>query len=352
MISLEQLIVSIALGLVLVSIYPAAGGLFTFYERKVSAWMQNRYGPNRVGPKGYFQFVADGVKFFMKEDIIPSHADKPIYVAAPAIIMTPALVLFAPIPVGRSFTWNGQLIHLQIADLNVGVLYFLAVASLGVYGIVLGAWASNSKYPLFGGLRASAQMISYELAMGLSIIAVVLMTSAPGVNGLSLHNIIEHQTGYWLGFIPKWNAIANPLAFVIYLVCMFAETNRLPFDFAEAEQELVGGYHTEYSSMKWAAFMLSEYLNMITLSMLMVVLFFGGWHVPGIEAIPSQAAQVLVSVGAFGVKTVFFCFLYLWVRWTLPRLRYDKLMQIGWKVLLPLGLITCLGTAVWVAVIG
>jgi len=349
--SLEQLVVSLVLGLVVFGLYLAGAGLFSFYERKVSAWAQNRYGPNRVGPKGYFQFVADGVKFFMKEDLVPAHVDKPIYTLAPAIIMVPALMLFSAVPFGKSFTWNGTPIRLQVADINVGILYLLAVASLGVYGIVLGAWASNSKYPLLGGLRASAQMISYELAMGLAIITVVLITSGPGVNGLSLQQIIAHQTGYWLGFIPKWNVFANPLAFLIFLVAMFAETNRLPFDFAEAEQELVGGYHTEYSSMKFAMFMLAEYMNMITMSMLIVVFFLGGWHVPGIEAIPSQAAQVLVSVGAFGVKTLFFCFLYLWVRWTLPRLRYDKLMGLGWKVLLPISLATCLGTALWLAFI-
>jgi len=285
----------------------------------------------------------------MKEDMMPSHVDKPVFFAAPAIILVPSLVLFAPIPFGKSFVWNGQTIHLQIADLNVGIIFLLAVASLGVYGIVLGAWASNSKYPLLGGLRASAQMISYELAMGLSIITVVLITSAPGLNGLSLEDIVAHQAGYWLGFIPQWNVFANPFAFVIFLVCIFAETNRLPFDFAEAEQELVGGYHTEYSSMKFSAFMLAEYHNMMTLSMLMVVFFFGGWHLPGVEAIPSQAGQVLASVGVFGAKTVFFCFLFLWVRWTLPRLRYDKLMAVGWKVLLPFALVTCVGTALWLA---
>ncbi len=350
MISQEQLIVSLALAPVMLVGFLATSGLYTFYERKVSAWMQNRYGPNRTGPKGYFQFMADGTKFFTKEDIIPAYVDRPIYLLAPMAIMVPALILFAVIPFGMPFYWNGSIINLQIADMGIGVLYLIAVAGMGIYGIVLGAWASNSKYPLFGGIRASAQMVSYALAMGLSIIAVVLIAGSASANSFSLTYIIERQTEYWFGIIPKWNVFASPVAFVIFLICTFAESNRLPFDFAEAEQELVGGYHTEYSSMKFAMFMLSEYVNMITLSMLIVVLFFGGWHVPGIEAIPSAWIAVPISVLAFLLKTAFFMFLFLWIRWTLPRLRYDQLMGLSWKVLLPVALANVLVTALWIAI--
>jgi NADH-quinone oxidoreductase subunit H len=348
-ISTAQLFVSLALGSVLIALSMAAAGLFSFYERKVAAWMQGRYGPNRVGPKGYFQFLADGIKFIMKEDLVPDHVEKPIYLLAPAFILIPALILYAGLPIGKPFMWNGGEIHLQIVQANVGILYLLAVASLGVYGLVLGAWASNSKYPLFGGVRASAQMISYELALGLSIISVVLMSGDGGANALQVQQIVSSQGGYWHGVIPKWNAFANPLAFVIFLICIYAETNRLPFDMAEAEQELVGGYHTEYSAMKFAVFMLSEYVNMITMSMFLVTLFFGGWQFPGIEAVSYEPLQVLLSIGAFGLKVLFFCFLFLWVRWTLPRFRYDQLMGLGWKVLLPIALATCIGTALVIA---
>lgn len=349
MISQEQLIVSLALGLVMLVGILATGGLYTFYERKVAAWSQNRYGPNRVGPKGYLQFMADGVKFFTKEDLIPANANKPIFLLAPVMIIVPALILYAAIPVAMPVAINEQIVQLRITDLNVGILYVLAVSGMGIYGIVLGAWASNSKFPLFGGLRASAQMISYELAMGLSIVAVVLIGGSASANSLSLSSIIEHQTEYWFGIIPKWNVFANPLAFLIFLICTYAETNRLPFDFAEAEQELVGGYHTEYGSMKFAMFMLSEYLNMITMSMLVVVLFLGGWHFPGVERISPMWLASLASFAAFALKTLFFMFLFLWVRWTLPRLRYDTLMGISWKILLPIAFVNVLATAVWLA---
>ncbi len=349
MISQEQLIVSLALGLVMLVGILATGGLYTFYERKVAAWSQNRYGPNRVGPKGYLQFMADGVKFFTKEDLIPANANKPIFLLAPVMIIVPALILYAAIPVAMPVAINEQIVQLRITDLNVGILYVLAVSGMGIYGIVLGAWASNSKFPLFGGLRASAQMISYELAMGLSIVTVVLIGGSASANSLSLSAIIGHQTEYWFGIIPKWNVFANPLAFLIFLICTYAETNRLPFDFAEAEQELVGGYHTEYGSMKFAMFMLSEYLNMITMSMLIVVLFLGGWHFPGVERIDPSWLASLASFAAFALKTLFFMFLFLWVRWTLPRLRYDTLMGISWKILLPIAFVNVLITAVWLA---
>ena len=344
MIGLPQTILSLVLVPVLLGAMMTGAGIYTFYERKVAAWTQLRYGPNRVGPLGYLQFMADGLKFFLKEDVVPAFANRPLFILAPALIFVPALLVFTVIPFGKSVPFGGQELHLQIFTADAGVLFILAVASLGVYGIVFGGWASNSKYSLLGGLRASAQMISYELSMGLAIITVVLLSGS-----FDLRTIIGQQAGYWFGLIPKWNALANPLAFFVFLVTMYAETNRLPFDFAEAEQELVGGYHTEYSSMKFALFFLGEYLNMITLSMLMVVFFLGGWHFPGIELITNPWVATAASVGAFGAKTIFFCFLYIWVRWTLPRLRYDQLMGLGWKVLLPLALIACAGTAVALA---
>jgi NADH-quinone oxidoreductase subunit H len=358
-ITYAQLIVSIVLGLVLFGVIFSGAGIYSFYERKVAAWTQSRYGPNRVGPKGYFQFIADGTKFLLKEDIVPSFVNKPVFILAPAIVMIPALLVHTVIPIGApialpeiafslfgySVAFPAQTIDLQVLNINVGVLFALAVASLGIYGIVFGAWASNSKYPLLGGLRASAQMVSYELSMGLALITVVLISGS-----LDLRVIIAQQAGYWFGFIPKWNIIANPLAFFVFLVTMFAETNRLPFDLAEAEQELIGGYHTEYSSMKFAVFMLSEYINMITLSMLMVVFFLGGWHIPGMEAIGNQWVRVALSIAGFAMKTLAFCFLYMWVRWTLPRFRYDQLMSLGWKVLLPMGLVAVASSAIWLAI--
>ena len=345
MISLTQLLVSLVLVPVLLGVMMTGAGIYTFYERKVAGWVQLRYGPNRTGPLGYLQFMADGIKFFLKEDVVPAFANRAVFILAPAMIFVPALLVFTVIPFGKSVPFGDEILHLQIFPADVGVLFILAVASLGVYGIVFGGWASNSKYSLLGGLRASAQMISYELSMGLAIVTVVLLSGS-----FNLHDIIGGQAAYWFGVIPKWNALANPLAFFVFLITMFAETNRLPFDFAEAEQELVGGYHTEYSSMKFALFFLGEYLNMMTLAMLLTVFFLGGWHFPGIELITNPYLATIASIGAFAVKTVFFCFLYIWVRWTLPRLRYDQLMGLGWKVLLPLALLACAATAVTLAI--
>ena len=301
-----------------------------YAERRVSAFMQGRLGPNRVGPKGLLQPIADGIKFFMKEDLIPSGANKPIFILAPAILLIPALMTFAVIPFGSSITMFGREIALQVADVNVGILYILALTSIGVYGIVLAGWSSNSKYSLLGGLRSSAQLISYELAMGLAVVSIILLAGS-----LRLNDIIADQQGYFL----SWNVFKQPLAFIIFLVAVYAETNRLPFDLTEAEQELVGGYHTEYSSLKFAMFFLAEYANMITAAALTVTLFFGGWDVPLLDEGSLGIVGTIISVLSFIMKMAFFLFLFIWVRWTFPRFRYGQLMRLGWKVLLPLALV-------------
>ena len=308
-------------------------------ERKVSGWIQDRHGPNRVGPWGILQPIADGIKFLLKEDLIPDHVDKPIYLLAPAIILVPALVTCGVVPFGSSITISGYEIPLQIADVNIGVLYILAITSLGVYGVVLGAWASNNKYSLLGGLRSSAQMISYELTLGLSIIGVLILSSS-----LSLREIAIQQGTYpW-----TWNFLIHFPAFLAFTTAAFAETNRLPFDLAEAEQELVGGYHTEYSSMKFAMYFMAEYLHMIVGSAVAVTLFLGGWHFFGLETVGGPFWSGVISFGIFFAKTAFFLFVFIWVRWTLPRFRYDQLMNLGWKFLLPIALTTIVVTAtVW-----
>ena len=303
--------------------------LMIYAERRISAFIQGRLGPNRVGPHGLLQPIADGIKFLMKEDIIPAGVDKPIYLLAPAMLLIPALMTFAVIPFGSDITLFGRNIPLQVADVNVGILYILALTSIGVYGLVLAGWASNSKYPLIGGLRSSAQLISYELTMGLAIVSIVLLSGS-----LRLNDIISQQQGHFL----SWNVFKQPLAFLIFLIAVYAETNRLPFDLTEAEQELVGGYHTEYSSMKFAMFYMAEYANMITAAALTVTLFFGGWDLPFLNETSMGMLGVVLSVAAFILKTAFFLFLFIWVRWTFPRFRYDQLMNLGWKVMLPLAL--------------
>ncbi len=310
-------------------------------ERRISAFIQDRYGPNRVGPQGMFQPIADGVKFLLKEDVIPNHVEKVLYLLAPTLVLTPALLTFAVIPFGESFSAFGREIQMQIADLNVGLLYIFALVSLSVYGLVLGGWASNSKYPLFGGLRSSAQMISYEISMGLSVIGVLMISGS-----LRLNDVVSQQNELLFGFLPNWNIFLQPLAFVIFLVASFAETNRLPFDLPEAEPELVGGYHTEYSSMKFAMFFMGEYIALITSSALLTTLFLGGWDFPWVNEAALGIWGIVLSVIAFTAKTLFFLFLYLWVRWTLPRFRFDQLMAIGWKVMLPLALFNVVITGI------
>lgn len=329
--------------LVLVVMFSAIAYL-TLFERRVAGLIQLRYGPNRVGWFGFLQPAADGIKFFFKEDIIPDNVHKPLFFLAPAIIFVPALTVYCLIPFGPS-PEPGAFNPYQIAAVNIGVLLIFALSSFGVYSLALGGWSSFSKWSLLGGLRASAQLISYELALGMSIIGVVIYSGS-----FDLSDIVHTQTGTFFGFLPAWNVFPQFLGFVVFLVAMFAENNRLPFDMPEAEQELVGGYHTEYSSMKFALFMLAEYGNMITASALVTIFFFGGWDVPGLGllGLPEILAN-LVRIFALLLKMAFFLFLYLWARWTLPRLRYDQVMRIGWRYLFPLALVNVIITAFLVA---
>jgi NADH-quinone oxidoreductase subunit H len=305
--------------------------LLTLAERKISAWIQDRHGPNRVGWHGLLQPAADGLKNIMKEETYPDAAYKPLFVIAPALAFIPAMLTFAVIPFASPLPTGAGLIDMVVAPLPIGFLYILAITSLGVYGIVLAGWASNNKYSLLGGLRSSAQMISYEIAMGLSTITVLLLAG-----NVALNDII------WQQATTVWNFFGLTIAFVIFLMAAFAETNRLPFDLPEAESELIAGYHTEYSAMKFSLFFIAEYSNMVTASALLVTLFFGGWDIPFTlwdNQAPWSVGKTLLTGLAFAVKVLFFLFFYMWIRWTLPRFRYDQLMSLGWRVLLPVSLV-------------
>jgi NADH-quinone oxidoreductase subunit H len=315
--------------------------LLTLFERRVCAWMQDRLGPNRVGPQGLLQPAADGLKNFLKEETSPAMADKALFTLAPIVSFVPAMLTFGVIPFASPLPTKWGDVPMVVADLPVGFLYILAISSLGVYGIVLAGWASNNKYALLGGLRASAQMISYEIALGMSTVAVLLLAG-----NVTLSQVIAQQQ-----LADAWFIVPLTLAFLIFFISAFAETNRLPFDLPEAEGELIAGYHTEYSSMKFSMFYIAEYSNMVTASALMATLFFGGWDIPFTtwdDGTPT-VLKTLATLGAFGAKTFFFLFTFVWVRWTLPRFRYDQLMALGWKVLLPLALIyiTLLASAIW-----
>ncbi len=320
----------------------ATAALMTLAERKVSAWMQYRIGPNRVGPFGLLQPLADGVKFIFKEEVMPAGATPWIFRLAPVMAALPAMLAIAPIPfAGRVELFGRDFGDFAIADVEIGALYILAVGSLSVYGVILGGWASNSKYSLLGGLRASAQMVSYEISMILAILAVVAMTG-----DLSLRKIVIEQEGGFLN-LGAWNVWYQPLAFLLFVIATFAETNRHPFDFAECEPELVGGFHTEYSSMKFALFFLGEYCAMTVMACLTVTLFLGG---PAVPLWPD--APWPVELFAFLAKAGFFLFLFIWVRWTLPRFRFDQLMRIGWKVLLPAALANLFLTGLVISIAG
>jgi NADH-quinone oxidoreductase subunit H len=312
----------------------------TYGERKIAAFLQDRIGPNRAGPYGMFQPMADGLKMLMKEDFVPEQANKFLFHIAPGLSMLTALMVSAVIPWGKSIIISGHEIALQATDINIGILYVLSVVSLGVYGVMIGGWASNNKFALMGALRASSQMISYELPMGLSLIALLMVTGT-----MSFNEIVTQQSG-WNGM--QWNIIYQPLGFIIFLICAFAEANRTPFDLPECEAELVGGYHTEYSSMKLGFFLFSEYTHMFVSSAIISTLYFGGYNFPGIntlyEVLPHNLVTLL-GVGALMIKTLFFIFLFMWVRWTLPRFRYDQLMNLGWKRLVPLAIVNILLTA-------
>lgn len=306
----------------------------TFAERKVAAVLQDRPGPNRAGPGGIFQPLADGLKLFFKEEIIPDFSSKFLFILGPGLAMLTALMTSAVIPWGNEVRLFDRVISLQIADINIGILYVFGVVSLGVYGIMIGSWASNNKFSLLGGLRAASQIISYELAMGLSLIALLMVTGT-----LSLKEMVEQQqAGYW-------NIIMQPLGFFIFLICAFAECNRTPFDLPEAENELIGGYHTEYSSMKLGFYLFAEYINMFISSVIMATLFFGGYDIPFVdESLYNPNLMAALGVLALMFKVCAFIFLFMWVRWTIPRFRYDQLMYLGWRVLIPLALFNMLVT--------
>ena len=311
-------------------------------ERKVVGHMQNRWGPTRVGPFGLLQPAADGLKFLFKEDLTPPHVYRPLFLAAPLIAVICALTSIAVIPFGNSVPLFGYDIPLQITDVNIGLLMILGVTSVGVYGVALAGWSSNNKYSLLGGLRASAQMVSYEIALGLSLVGVLIQSGS-----FSLRDIVAAQSGTFLGFIPRWNIFhGQVIGFFIYLMAAYAETNRIPFDLPEAETELVAGYHTEYSAMKFAMFFMAEYANMITVACLATILFFGGWSGP---LFGPPLLQALLPIVYFIIRIFCFLFLYIWIRGTLPRFRYDQLMAFGWKFLLPLAIANLVVTAVVVA---
>jgi len=374
-------------------------------ERKVAAWVQDRLGPNRVGPKGLLQPIADGLKFIFKEDYRPAGVDRVLFTLAPAIIIVVAIISIAVVPLGgvhqKTATYdvsgaadpaaaalarvpNGSTVAVgpiiaeemnpeqerrvlatvtyeypvQVAKLDIGVLFIIAVLSLAVYGVVIGGWASNNKYSFLGGLRATAQMISYEIPLGLSLLCIVVMFGT-----LQLDEIENKQAHYWgirgIPLLPAWNVFAQPMAFLMFLICIHAEANRAPFDLAEAEQELVGGYHTEYSAMRFALFFLAEYAGMITTSAVCVALFFGGWHFPGLSGPDPVHPEVTASMGLillrcfiFFVKVMVVIFVFMWVRWSLPRFRFDQLMMLAWRALIPLSLLILMATAVVVYAFG
>jgi len=338
----ELILFSLAKILLVIVLLFLTVAYLTYFERKVSAWAQNRIGPNRVGWKGLLQPFADVFKLLLKEDIVPEKADRIVHLLAPMISLFIAFSTFAVIPFGPEVHLFGYDIPLVVADVNMGVLFVLALTSLAVYGLTLAGWSSGSKYSLLGGIRSSAQMISYEISMGFSIGGVLLLSES-----LRPIAIVESQSG-WM-----WNAIVQPIGFITFLVSAFAETNRLPFDLPEAEPELVGGFHTEYSSMKFAGFFLSEYANMIIASALIVTLYLGGWQIPYIDLLGLPSGLVaLLQIGAFIFKLVAILFFFLWIRWSLPRFRYDQLMNLGWKVMFPLSLINIVWVALLIMIFG
>lgn len=333
----EIVIISLIKIVAILSVFLLTVAYSVYFERKIAAWTQNRVGPNRVGWKGALQPFADVFKLLLKEDIVPEQANKKLHLLAPFIALFVAFSTYAVIPFGPEVQIFGYNVQLVVADINIGILYVLALTSLSVYAITFAGWSSGSKYSLLGGIRSSAQMISYEVSMGFSVGGVILLAES-----LSPVKIVEAQHG-WM-----WNAFVQPIGFITFVVSAFAETNRLPFDLPEAEPELVGGYHTEYSSMKFAGFFLAEYANMIIASALITTLYLGGWQNPLVDIFNIQGIwAVLLQVGAFLFKVAFLLFFFIWVRWSLPRFRYDQLMNLGWKVMFPLALFNI----IWVAVL-
>ena len=346
------IIASVIKSAIVIFVLLTAVAYTVWLERKVVGHMQNRWGPTRVGPFGLLQPAADGIKFLFKEDLTPPHVYKPLYIAAPMIAVVFALTSIAVIPFGNNVTigpfgiagtvYGPYSIPLQIAtDVNIGLLLILGVTSIGVYGVALAGWSSNNKYSLLGGLRASAQMVSYEISLGLSLVGVLIMAGS-----FNLHDIVSAQGGRLWGFFPRWFVFPQLIGFFCYIIAAYAETNRIPFDLPEAETELVAGYHTEYSAMKFAMFFMAEYANMITVACVATLMFFGGWHGP---IFGPSLLQAVLPVFWFALKVFVFLFIYIWVRGTLPRFRYDQLMAFGWKFLLPVALVNLIGTAIAVA---
>ncbi len=367
--------------LVIFNVLLGAAAYLILLERKIASWTQDRIGPNRVGPAGLLQPLADGIKMFVKEDFRSKNTDKFMFTIAPIIMMLVVFTAMAVIPWGG--VYQGTLTHespdaisiphgatlvgdpeptgngtevvstyrvpFQVFDANIGVLFLIAVLALAVYAVVFAGWASNNKYSFLGGIRAAAQMVSYEVPMGLSIITVVLMFGT-----LSLNEITEAQARYWFGFIPAWNIFCQPLAFIMFLICLHAEANRAPFDLAEAEQELVGGYHTEYSSMRLGLLLMGEYVGMVITSAVLVALFLGGWHFPGLTgnvdpanpSVTTSLLEIVLRIVVYLVKILVIIGVFMWVRWTLPRFRYDQLMNMAWRGLIPISLFGMVGTAV------
>ncbi len=324
-----------------------------YVERKVAALIQDRPGPNRVGPFGLLQPVADALKFLLKEDPIPLYTHRLLYTLAPFLSLIPACLVIAALPIADKAILFGKEITIQISDLDVSLIYVLAIGSLGVYGILFGGWASNNKYSLIGALRSASQMVSYELPLGLAAVGAVMVFGT-----FSLREMVLQQEGTLLGVLPNWGIFYQPIGFLIFLVASFAETNRLPFDLPESEAELVAGFHTEYGSMKFATFFMAEYMNLATMSGLMTVIYFGGWHLPWVtdaqllELLGSQNLLCLIQVGTYIFKVSVFMFLYVLIRWTLPRFRFDQLLTLSWGSLIPIGLLNIVVSAILMYVLG
>jgi NADH-quinone oxidoreductase subunit H len=335
---MEFLLIKFVLVVIVFAVSLGIAAYSTYAERKIAAFLQDRVGPDRAGPFGILQPMADGVKMFMKEEIIPSNADRLLFILGPCIMMMTACMTGVVIPWGHGLEINGTFYPVQITDINIGILYVFGVVSIGVYGIMIGGWASNNKYSLMGAIRASSQMISYELAMGMAVIALIMTTGT-----LSLREMVEQQQGF------HWNVFTQPLGFILFIICAFAECNRTPFDLPECETELVGGYHTEYSSMKLGFYLFAEYINMFISSAIIASLYFGGYNFPFIDQL-GLSPNMLSIVGTliFFGKIFFFIFFFMWIRWTIPRFRYDQLMHLGWRTMIPLAILNILGTGVYV----
>ena len=336
----REIIVRLVLIVVIFLISLVIAMYSTYAERKIAAFFQDRVGPNRAGPAGILQPLADGAKMFLKEEIIPTNSSKFLFIVGPSLAIMTACIGSAVIPWGQQIQIGSKLYDLQVTDINVGLLYIFGVVSLGVYGVMIGGWASNNKYSLLGAIRAASQNISYEIAMGLSIIALLMVT-----NTLSLKEIAEQQHGW------HWNIIRQPFGFLLFIVCAFAETNRTPFDLPECETELVGGYHTEYSSMKLGFYLFAEYINMFVSSAVMATLYWGGYNYPGMDWVAAHVGPVagpLIGTVVLFAKIFLFIFFFMWVRWTIPRFRYDQLMDLGWKGLIPLAIANIIGTGLWI----